>query len=463
MTVLKNPIRFLRLDAIRNALTQSLFFVPFLMVALSLALSQLTVWVDRQIAEDVLPAWFGATVESSRAILSAVAGGTITAASIVFSLTLVAVQLAASQFSPRVLRGFLGDRFQQIVMGTVVGTFSYSLLVLREVQSAGESGQGAFLPQVSIAVALVLAVLSLVAVLASIDHTAKGLRVGSVADDILSTTIDTVERLFVERSNDDADPADAKVVVDAPGRSPAPQATSSTDPSITSPPHDARVVLAPRTGWVTGLQAQSLANTVPEGASVLVSAAVGTYIVEGTPLMAFWPVSDEDVDRVERELGSLVRIGNVRTMQQDVGFGIVQLVDIAVRALSPGVNDPNTASEVVVRLGAVLTHLYRRELPPRRAQVDGRWVIRPDEPDYAGYVDLAVEPIRRCARTDPKVLEVLARTIVGVRDDIRRRTDDPDVSALHRQLDLMRQELDELETAEDRRRVGELLDAIRGD
>ncbi|MEZ5225675.1 MAG: DUF2254 family protein [Acidimicrobiales bacterium] len=112
-------------------------------------------------------------------ILSAIAGGTITAASIVFSLTLVAVQLAASRFSPRVLRDFLGDRFQQLVMGTVIGTFSYSLLVLREVRSAPEGVERAFLPQVSVALAVVLAVVSLVAILGSIDHTAKGLRVGN--------------------------------------------------------------------------------------------------------------------------------------------------------------------------------------------------------------------------------------------------------------------------------------------
>jgi uncharacterized membrane protein len=460
VTIVKNPIRFLRLDGLKNSLTQSLFFVPFMMVALSLVLSQVTVWIDRQIAPGVLPAWFGSTVESSRAILAAVAGGTITAASIVFSLTLVAVQLAASQFSPRVLRGFLGDRFQQVVMGTVVGTFSYSLFVLREIESAGESAQREFLPQVSITVALVLAVVSLIAVLGSIDHTAKGLRVGSVADDILHATLEVVEGLFVERGSEsgDGDAERVPVVIDAPGRAPAPRQLDAEEPS-SAPPDDARVVLAPRTGWITGIQSQSLATRAPEGSSILVSAAVGSYVIEGTPLLTLWPPTDEG-DRLESELEQIVRIGNVRTMQQDVGFGIIQLVDIAVRALSPGINDPNTASEVVVRLGAVLTSLYRRELPPRAATVEGRWVIRPDEPDYAAYVDLAIEPIRRCARKEPRVLEVLIRTIVGVRADARRRFEDPNVGALSHQLDLLRNELHLLQTEEDRRRVSALLDDI---
>ena len=460
MNQLMKPIRFLRLEALKNTLSESLFFVPFVMVATCLVLSQITVLIDRQIAPDVLPEWFQSTVDSSRAILSAVAGGTITAASIVFSLTLVAVQLAASQFSPRVLRGFLGDRFQQVVMGTVVGTFSYSLFVLREVEGAGESGKGAFLPQVSIAVALVFAVLSLIAILASIDHTAKGLRVGSVADNILATTVGIIDRLFVKRGDDasDHEAADDAVVVDAPDRSPAPRTLSSEKPH-SEPPDDACVVLAPRTGWIVGVETEPLAGAVPEGTSILISAAVGTYVVEGTPLITVWPPSPDLVDDLEADLASILRIGNVRTMQQDVGFGIVQLVDIAVRALSPGVNDPNTANEVIVRLGAILTNLYRCELPPRRASVDGRWVIRPDEPDYDAYVDLAIEPIRRFARLDPRVLEVLVRTLVGVRDDARRRFEEPDVGALDHQLELMAAEIDQLETEEDRRRVRDVLEA----
>ncbi len=449
-------LRFLRLGAIRNAVSQSLFFLPSLMVAMSVAMSQAAVWVDRQIGDDVLPSWFGSTVESSRSILSAVAGGTITAASIVFSLTLVAVQLAASQFSPRVLRGFLGDRFQQVVMGTVVGTFTYSLFVLRDVQSAGESGRGAFSPQISIALALVLAVCSLVAVLASIDHTAKGLRVGSVADNILGVTLDAIDALFVERRSDGSGP----LVVDAPVRSPAPatpDADAEGEGEATEPPDDAAMLPAPKTGWITGMQIENLAGNIPEGASVLLPAAVGTYVVEGTPLLYVWPAGRDGLADVDAELSSIIRIGDTRTMQQDVGFGIVQLVDIAVRALSPGVNDPNTANEVIVRLGAVLIALYRRTLPEKSVEIDGRRVMRPDEPDIAGYVEAAIEPIRHYARSEPRVLAVLARTIVGVIDDARRRFDDPDVSALVHQLEAMRNEVGELATESDRERLVEVL------
>jgi len=270
---LLRPFRVLRLGALKNTLTQSLFFLPSLFVAGSLVLSQVTVWIDRELGPGTLPSWFDTTTASSRSILSAVAGGTITAASIVFSLTLVAVQLAASQFSPRVLRGFLGDRFQQVVMGTVVGTFSYALFVLREVQGDGEGARFDYTPQLSIAFALVLAVVSLFAILASVDHTAKRLRVGTVADGILDETVRTVENMYVPRGHS-PDPASA---MGAPQDSPALSvATDTTPPS-------AATVLAPRSGWITSFQCAALVATMPTGSSLLLPAAVRSYVVSGTP------------------------------------------------------------------------------------------------------------------------------------------------------------------------------------
>ena len=150
--------------------------------------------LDRRFAAGDLPSFHSTTVDNARSILSTVAGGTISAAAVVFSLTLIAVQLASSQFSPRVVRGFVGDRFQQIVMGIVVGTFTYCLVVLRVVQKPLESsGSGPFLPQVSIVVAVTLAVASLLAVLASIDHTAKSLRVGALLDQVATQTVSVIE------------------------------------------------------------------------------------------------------------------------------------------------------------------------------------------------------------------------------------------------------------------------------
>ncbi len=442
----------LRLQALQLRFTQSLFFVPALIVFGCVLLSQVTVAIDRSIADDFLPGIFQTTVESSRSILAAIAGGTITSASIVFSLTLVAVQLAASQFSPRVLEGFLSDRFQQLVMGTVVGTFSFSLLVLREVSD--EIGdESAFVPQLSIAVALVLALASLLAVLASIDHTAKGLRVGTVIDRVMNRTVAVVESVL---ANNDAN---GELLLDAPTRV-KPAVADVALPAVTDPPSHARLVLAPRTGWVTGLQADQIAEAIPRDSTALIVAAVGTYVVVGTPAIYVWPCTEDQFATLVQKLDEVIRIDDERTLQQDISFGILQLSDVALKALSPGVNDPNTAIEVLQRLGVVVTTLYRHKLGPARTEYEGRVVLRPTEPSLEDYVRQAFEPIRRYARTDHLVLSAMAQTISAIIEDGRRRQDDVGEPALWAQLELMAVEIDLLATQADRIALRQVLDPI---
>lgn len=447
----------LRLQALRLRFTESLFFIPALMVLASLLLSQITVAIDRSIADEVLPSFFQTTVESSRAILAAIAGGTITAASVVFSLTLVAVQLAASQFSPRVLHGFLGDRFQQIVMGTVVGTFSFSLFVLREVSSSPVD-DSAFIPQLSIAVALLFAITALMAVLASIDHTAKGLRVGTVADGIMDRTIAVIRDQLSCRESD----AESPVLIDAPGRIPSPHPDDADGPP--KPPSDARRLVAPRTGWVTGLQATRITEVIPDGSTALITAAIGTYVVEGAPLAYIWPCEEAEFNNIVTNLNEIIRIENERSTQQDIGFGLVQFNDMALRALSPGVNDPNTAGEIIVRIGAVITELFRHKLGPRRYEADRRTVLRPTEAQLGEYVDLAFEPIRRYGRSDHRVLSTLVQTVYSIIQDVDRAASDSEqrsgTVALWSQIALVSEEVDQLETAEDRRRLKAVVDPI---
>lgn len=447
----------LRLQALRLRFTESLFFIPALMVLASLLLSQVTVAIDKSIADKVLPSFFQTTVESSRAILAAIAGGTITAASIVFSLTLVAVQLAASQFSPRVLQGFLGDRFQQIVMGTVVGTFSFSLFVLREVSSA-PGDESAFIPQLSIAVALLLAITALMAVLASIDHTAKGLRVGTVADGIMERTIAVIRDQLVPRQSEEKSP----VLIDAPGRTPAPQ-LGDVDIAVRPPP-SARMLFAPRTGWVTGLQAVRVTEVIPDGSTALITAAIGTYVVEGMPLAHIWPCEEDEFNEIVDSLHEIIRIENERSTQQDIGFGFVQFNDMALKALSPGVNDPNTAVEIIVRVGAVVTELFRHKLGPHRYEADRRTVLRPGEAQLEGYVDLAFESIRRYGRSDHRVLSTLVQTVHSIIQELERVVPEPEQrsarEALWKQIALAASEIEQLATVEDRRRLRAIVDPI---
>ena len=428
--------RFLRLRALRYRLSQSLFVVPAVLVAAALALAQIGLAIDRAVGPDSLPRFFVTTVESARSLLSSIAGGTITAASVVFSLTLVAVQLSSSQFSPRSIGTFLGDRFQQVVIGVVLGTFSYCLLVLREVRGPLVEDGESVVPALSVTVAVVLAIASLVSLMASINHTAQSLRVESVLKRLTASTIEVVRSRYHG--------------IVAP---PVAHLGDEVEPEV---PTAAVFVAAPQSGWIQQLSARAMVEAVPEGTTVHLAASVGEYVIEGSPLAYVAPEPD-DIEGVRGGLLRCVVIGDRRTLQQDIAFGLVQLDDVALRALSPGVNDPNTAVDVVARLGAVLVEILVTNPPSRIVEHEGRRLIRVSEPNHGDYVSMALDPIRRHARGEPSVLVALARTLARVRAEVGRRRPGADLAPLDRQIRLLRNAVDQLEGPADRELV---LDAL---
>lgn len=455
-------MNLLRLRRYGERFRQSLFFLPAIFVLGSIALGFATVAIDRSLSDGQLPSAASSTVDNARSILSTVAGGTIGAASVVFSLTLVAVQLASSQFSPRVVRGFLGDRFQQVVMGVVVGTFTYSLVVLRVVQEPlDDSNAEPFLPQVSVLIAILLAVLSLLAVLASIDHTAKSLRVGTLLDGIVAETVAVVEFRYPHRDSSDEERSirlGGTSVVPAPSE----ESSSTPDGDETDPPADALVVRSEVSGWVTQISLEGILEHAPERSTVVIESPVGTYLYPGSPLVSVWPVLADQRDHVETTLRNTLQIGPTRTLQQDVSFGTLQLTDIALRALSPGVNDPNTAIESIVRIGRVLSALLQHDLNTDSLSSDNRTIIRRGELSTHDYVDSALEPIRRYAKSEPVVLHSLVRTLGMAADTAKSRCETSvDVSSIEYQLDRIAASLDDLGSVDGRNKVQTALDEVR--
>ncbi len=426
--------RFLRLRAVVDRLTHSLFFVPAVFVAGSIGLALVVLAVDRRLRDQELPDFFETSVSSARTMLGVLAGGTITAASIVFSLTLVTVQLASSQYSPRTLHNFLGDRFQQVVIGIVLGTFSFCLVTLRGIDASAETP---FVPRITVASAWMLGVIALFAVVASINHTARGLRVATIANDITDETIEVIRRRFGEDGE--------RPLLQSPVEA------TSAEPEPTGP-HDAVLFGAPRRGWIQQFSLRLIVAAVPEGSTVRVVANTGDYVQEGQPVLSVSPVPSEP-ERVLEQLTKAIVVGPHRTLQQDVAFGIIQLTDIALRALSPGVNDPQTAQEVLPRLTSVLTEILVRDLTPERVETNGCVIIRATDLDHRDFVQLAVEPVRRAARHDPAVLGALIVALAAARDETLRRRPGADVAALAEQVDLLLRELDEATTEHDVRMV----------
>jgi len=368
---------------------RSLFVLPAAMVVAAAVLAEALAELDDRIEPDRLPGFLESTQDNARAILGAIAGGTITAAAVVLSFTLVAVQLASSQYSPRTLGRFLADRFQQVVMGVVFGTFTFSIVVLRELDHVGTAAEEPS-PQLATTGAVVLAVGALLAVLASIDHTARSLQVESIASRVSKAAIEIARDRFP--------------VLDGPAPPPEPP------PEV---PADAATIRSPQSGWVQQLSLEAWADVLPAGTSALLCVGVGDHVVDGDPLARVWP-APPDPEVLASRLRGVTDIGPTRTMQDDVAFGLIQLVDIAARALSPAVNDPYTAQEVVLRQGPLLRELLTRDVTVRTVRAGDRTVHPAPSWDADDYLELAVGSLRWHAREQPRVLETLVAELAVV-------------------------------------------------
>lgn len=382
-----------------------LFAVPIAFVVAGALLSQVSVEIDRRYTSD-LPSELRTTVESSRTLLSALAGGLITSATLLMSLMLVAVQLGSSQFSPRTLRTWLGDRAQQITIGVVLGTAVFCLLVLRATRTITDGSDDAvatdLVPHLGVLIAVALGVGSLIMVVRSVDRLTDSMRVGRVGQNIMAETLETITRRDqVAGLESEAE----RAIVAHP----------ALDPDV---PDHAVAVESPLGGWVQEIDEEVILSTLPDGATAWIATPTGTFVLPAAPLL--WLDVDEVDDELRDRLRDAVALGDSRTAHHDVGFGIVRLVDIAVRALSPGVNDPVTATDIAANLSVVLLRLWERpETEPVRRS-EGRAIVR-SELQHADYLHAAFDPIRRYGAGDPLVIEALMQALISIRAEARRR------------------------------------------
>ncbi|NGP08043.1 DUF2254 domain-containing protein [Rhodococcus sp. 14C212] len=389
---------------------ESLFALPTLIVAAGVILAEVTAYVDRTYAPD--GAGWAVQMNSNGAtwLLSTVAGATITTAGVVFSLTVVSLQLASSQFSPRVMRSFIRDRLSQTVIGMLVATFVYCVLTLRHV--GGEADDPA--PGVSMTVALALTVATVVLIVAYLDRLAHGLQVGEVVRTIA---------------------AEADGVIDATVRE---SRKESPARAVPRPDPDAvMTVPAVRDGWITQAPTEHILASVPPSTVVRLETRPGAYIHRGEVLLRVWPVPN-GAARVRHRLEAAVEISDTRTMQQDVDFALRQLVDIALRALSSAINDPTTATEVVLRIGSLLRTLLTADVPALSVSgADGRVLLRPWILSPPEYIEHAFDQIRQACPRQVHVATTVARVLRMLTDHVRAAGRDEHVPALGRQLRLL--------------------------
>jgi len=394
-----------RLAILWATVRDSLWFVPTLAVAAAvvLAVAAIQIPTPSRIEDSMIWRWlFGGGAEGARGVLATIAGSLITVTGVVFSVTIVALQLASSQFTPRVLRGFVSDRLNQAVLGVFIGTFTYTLLVLRSIRSSSEDGRVAFVPQVAVSLAVLLLLVSIGALIAFIDHSAQSIQASTILHRETRRARALVDTLFPEHVGEpDEASADGRESIRLPAEPPA-------------------VIAADSSGYVQGIDADALWSGA-EGRPLLIrmDIPIGAFVFPGKPLASVWPAHLTD-DAVIQAVRDSFILGSERTPEQDVEYGLVALADIAVRALSPGINDPTTALHCIDHLTEILAALGSRRRPdPLRTSPDKVTRLLVCDSSFDRATAVAFDQIRHYGASDPTVARALLDAISDLAGVVR--------------------------------------------
>ena len=375
-----------RLRKLRSVLGDTFWIIPGLLVLSGVLLAFGLVGLDRSgIVPPALlrsPWLYDGGGTGARTLLGAVASSTIGVAGTVFSITIAALSLAAGQMGPRLLRNFTKDRGNQFTLGTFLGTFSYALMVLRSVRTQSE---GEFVPHVSLSVGILLAFVCVATLVFFVNHMAGRINV--------DTVIELVSR--------DVTAALGRLAADEPGPAPPPADAW----------RDAQPVADPRRGYLQQLDDEGLATWAAERETAIrLLVRPGDYVFPGAPIALAVPM----VEGVESAIEDATALGPQRVSSADLEFAVRQLVEVAVRALSPGINDPHTAMSVLERLGAALCELAPRHLPSGVSVKEGRAVLVVPRVDYAGLTDTMFHMIRQNAAGSAAVLIRMLEVLTAV-------------------------------------------------
>ncbi|SHL96542.1 DUF2254 domain-containing protein [Hymenobacter psychrotolerans] len=410
-----------RLRALWQHLNASLWFVPTLMVAAAIGLAFALVFLDAGIRHDWVPDYpllFGAGSDGARGMLTAIAGSMVTVAALIFSLTLSTLAQVSSQYTSRVLRNFMRDRANQVVLGFFVSIFVYCLIVLRTIRGGDEGG---FIPSLAVLMGLVLALVSIGVLIFFIHHMATAIQASTIIRHATEETQAAIARLFPEQLGEEADPAQAQELLRQAGQLHWQPVPAGATGYVQSMDEEALLALARRLGGVVRLE-HGMGGFVARGAAL---ASVARY--EPAAPMAL-------TGELTAQLNDCFSLGSQRTIEQDAGFGLRQLVDIALKALSPGINDTTTALIGIDHLSALLAQLADRHFEqPWRTDHERVRVIAV-RPTFGGYLATAFDQIRGSADGNVAVyLRLLtALATIGQRTQAPARR-----QALRQQADLI--------------------------
>jgi uncharacterized membrane protein len=386
----------------------ALWVLPTLSVVAFLLAGALLSRVSVDADSPLWPLAFQGTAEDARGILVVVSATMITVTGLVFALTIVALQIASGQYSPRLLRNFMRDRGTQVVLSVFVGAFAYSTAGLHTVGIQRAGGE-AFVPRLAVSGSLLLGLASVGVLIYFIHHLARSIQIDAIMSTVERETREVIEDVYPNQ----------------PGY-------LEPEQRCPDPPASATVLPAGHSGYLQAVQPELLVQAAADHDLVIrLARQVGDHVVEGTPLAWAWPrVPDQtppDPRLLRAALEDAVAIGFERTMVQDVPFGLRRLVDIGNKALSPAINDPYTGIQALHHLSVLLCMLAGRRLGDRlHHDTQGTLRVAVPLPQFADYLRLGTAQIRRSGAKEPAVTRSLIQLFKDVGSstvgDDRRRT-----------------------------------------
>jgi uncharacterized membrane protein len=391
----------------REALRTNLWLVPVAETVAVVALFVVTYSIDRLAYDGVihLPSWvISGTSDVARVLLATVAAAIITVVGIVFSITIVALTLASTQFGPRMLRNFVRDPGTQLALGTFVASFCYAMIAL---VSVGGGPHGDFVPHLSITVTLTLTLFDVAVLIYFLNHISTMIQLPVVIANIATTLVSEVTAM----QNADACPAGT-------ARGP------SHDELLRRLAEEGAPIRTPRSGYLQVIRHDILVNIAAKADAVVqLPYRPGHFMVAGQVIARVWP--PEAADSVAERLALGHVAGAYRTLPQDVSFGFDQLVEIALRALSPAVNDTFTGMTCVDWIADCLCRIAPLWHPQRiRRDADGNIRVIAFQPDFDRLVERTFDTIRQASVGMPAImirqLDAIAKVIEQVSDRKRR-------------------------------------------
>ncbi len=416
-------------------LRSSLWFVPGLMIFVSIVMAFGLIEIDSRIKREWLAAYpriFGLGADGSRGMLTAIAGSMLTVAALAFSLTLSIIAQASGQYTPRILRNFMRDRVNQFILGYFVSVFAYCLIILRTIRGADEIK---FVPSFGVIVGLILAIGGIIVLIYFIHHIATSLQVTEIVKDIEEETLKVIEQIFPEQMGEGADEAvkeraeDVEELVHWYG------------------------VDSLLSGYIQYVDTDGLLDFACENDLYLrMEHGIGQFVAEGTTLVSSSKSVDEDTTST---VNAFYNIYRYRTIEQDVGYGIRQIVDIALKALSPGINDTTTAIICIDYLAVIIGKIADRKLPTDTRIKDGEIRVFVKSPTFRKYMETAFDQIRINGKANLAIFKRLLKALSIIAE---RTTSDGRKKIVEEQINLIKEFADEtLQTEYERKQLDKLV------